>query len=603
MIVERDVTVTASDGVALATDVYRPDGDGPWPAVLLRTGYSKDGEFCLPQVALAESGRYAVVIQDVRGLGRSGGLHDLAVCDGPDGRDTVAWIVAQPWSDGRVVMAGASYLGLTQFAAAADRPDGLAAIIPTISGGPFDGFGYHSPGVVQLDMMLAWVVGCVLESQAERRGLDIRVPAVAAAAEATRHATAASDAVLRAVRTGEVANLGTAIAELTAATAARNAAFEAMWAVPLHELTAEIVRIVPWVGEWLAHPDPADGFWADRDHTRRLAGVDVPALHVGGWNDVFIRGTLRQYTALAARRGAAVQRLVVHPYGHTGPGRVGQVPLDLAKHPDPWMFGGSVVSPEPGLGTGFVDEVLAGGPPAGPPVSLYVMGTGEWRAEHEWPLARTTWRRLHLHSTGRAATDPDDGTLTEATPGDERPDRFRYDPRDPVPTRGGTTMGFGRQPGWFDQTDVEDRPDVLTYTTAPLVEDLEVTGACRVELTVSTSAVDTDFTARLVDVGAQALGICDGVTRLRFRPEAPGPVEPGSVQRVTIELSPTAYVFARGHRIRLQISSSNFPLIDPNPNTGRSALLDGEVVVAEQTVFHDGARPSALLLPVIPAAG
>lgn len=599
-----DLAVTAPDGVMLATDVHLPDGEGPWPAVLMRTGYGKDGELVGPNLALTNQG-CAVVLQDVRGLGASGGRHDLTADDGTDGAATIGWITEQPWSDGRVAMIGASYLGLTQWQAAAQAPAGLVAIAPTISGGVHDGYGFHSPGVVQLDMLIAWVIGCVLEDAEVRTGVRCVQPLVRAAAEATRNATDATSRLFELLRLGRFDDLGPAMAELGESTEARNAAFETLWAeVPLPDLVTAVADVLPWVVDWVRHADPADPYWTSRDHQRALGDVRLPTLQVGGWNDVFIRGTLRQFTAVAGN--GARHRLVIHPFGHTGPGRIGDVALDLPKYPDPWIFGGSVNAPAPDLGAAFFAEHLGTPAPAGggptAPISIYVMGADEWRDEHEWPLARTVTQRLHLDRRGGRGSD---GLLVSGRPeqlGKQHPDTFVYDPSDPVPTRGGTTMGFGRQPGQVDQSDVESRPDVLVFTTDLLPEPVEVTGHPRVRLLVSTTAADTDFTARLTDVDedGRSLGITDGVVRLRFRPGATGTVEPGSVQEAEIELSPTSYLFAAGHRIRLQVSSSNFPLFDPNPNTGGSLLLGDNPVAAVQTVFHDSTRPSYVELPTIP---
>ncbi|GAA3513527.1 CocE/NonD family hydrolase [Aeromicrobium panaciterrae] len=596
--------VVTKDGTKLATDVYIPEGAGPWPTILVRTGYGRDSEFIHPNLPLVDQYSYVVVSQDVRGLGGSSGRHELFHHDAADASDTLDWITSQQWSNGRVGMIGASYLGATQWLAAGTGHSALEVIAPTIVAGVFDGYGYHSPGVVQLDMLIAWVIGCVLESEADRASTTITVPQIRTAARAAADATDATSELLKILREQRMDDLPAAMQGVGAATVARNDAFEELWKLPLAKIATEVSRIVPWVAEWIKHPDPADGYWDTRDHTRTVQRVTIPAIHVGGWNDVFIRGTLRQYRTLTARSEDHSHRLVIHPFGHTGPGQIGQVPLEVAKHADPYAFGGSIVTPADGLLGDFIDAQLrgTGHSSTGAPVSIFVMGRNEWRDEQEWPLAREIWTKLHLRSDGEAAANSESGALSPTEPAEEHSDTFEYDPRDPVPSQGGTHMGFGRQPGFFDQSEVESRGDVLTYTSAPLKFDLEVTGHPYVELWAATSCVDTDFTARIVDVDpdGSTLGICDGVTRLRFRPDHPGLVEPGSVQQIRIEITPTSYVFAAGHRIRLQISSSNFPLFDPNPNTGGSLLVDGSTEVAHQIVYHDAERPSALHLPVIP---
>ena len=233
--------------------------------------------------------------------------------------------------------------------------------------------------------------------------------------------------------------------------------------------------------------------------------------------------------------------------------------------------------------------------------------SGGWREEHEWPLARTDWQKWYLHSNGDAPTSHGDGMLSVDAPGDEPPDRFDYDPDSPAPTIGGNTCCWPEIVPWgpMDQRPVEERPDVLCYSSPPLETDMEVTGPITVTLYASSSAPDTDFTAKLVDVYpfGCAVNIVDGIVRARYRegPTEPSPIEPGRVYEYRIDLGPTANVFRRGHRIRLEVSSSNFPHYDRNPNTGHEFGRDAEVRVAEQTVLHSEAYCSHVVLPVMPA--
>ena len=232
------------------------------------------------------------------------------------------------------------------------------------------------------------------------------------------------------------------------------------------------------------------------------------------------------------------------------------------------------------------------------------MGENVWRDEWEWPLARTQWTPLYLQSGGRANSVFGDGVLDFDAPFEKESfDQFQYDPANPVPSRGGTFVGMANEAGMLSQSDVETRDDVLVYTSARLNSALEVTGPIQAALWVSTSGVDTDFTAKLVDVEPDGVSynICDGVCRLRYQEQLNGR-ELTEPFKITIELTPTSYLFMAGHRVRLQVSSSNFPLIDINPNTGKSLLLDerNEMTVAEQTVFHDRDRASHIVLPVIP---
>jgi len=239
-----------------------------------------------------------------------------------------------------------------------------------------------------------------------------------------------------------------------------------------------------------------------------------------------------------------------------------------------------------------------------PPICLFVMGDNTWRDEHEWPLARTQWTRWYLHSDGQANGLGGNGQLTTDPPRDETADRFAYDPRDPVPTLGGCLSPYGLEPGIFDQRPVERRSDVLVFTSAPLEHDLEVTGPVALELWAASSARDTDFTAKLVDVwpDGRALNVCDGIVRARYRRSVATAslITPGVVYAYRIELTPTSNLFRGGHRIRVEVSSSNYPHRAPNPSTGQP--LDGAdaPVVAHQVVYHDARHPSAIILPVIP---
>ena len=241
------------------------------------------------------------------------------------------------------------------------------------------------------------------------------------------------------------------------------------------------------------------------------------------------------------------------------------------------------------------------------PLLLYIMGGGGWREEHEWPLARTDWQKWYLHSDGDAPTCHGDGLLSVEAPGDEPVDCFTYDPDSPVPTIGGNTCCWPEIVPWgpMDQRPVEERPDVLCYTSPPLDADMEMTGPIKVTLFASSSAPDTDFTAKLVDVYpfGCAVNIVDGIVRARYRegPTDPSPIEPGRIYEYKIDLGPTANVLRRGHRIRLEVSSSNFPHYDRNPNTGHEFGKDAQVRVAEQTVLHSDAYRSHVVLPVVRA--
>jgi putative CocE/NonD family hydrolase len=252
-----------------------------------------------------------------------------------------------------------------------------------------------------------------------------------------------------------------------------------------------------------------------------------------------------------------------------------------------------------GIDNGIVDE---------PPLRLFIMGVNEWRDEHEWPLARTDWQKWYLHSGGGANSVRGDGRLSTDEPADEQPDRFVYDPRFPVQTMGGANCCSSHIVPWgpYDQRNVEMRTDVLCYTSAPLERDMEVTGPIRAVLYASTDGPDTDWTVKLVDVSPDgyAMNLCDGILRARFHEgfESESLLEPNRIYRYEIDVAATGNLFLEGHRIRLEISSSNFPRFDRNPNTGNELGRDTEMRRARQTVYHDSDHPSHVLLPVIPAS-
>ncbi|MBC7237572.1 MAG: CocE/NonD family hydrolase, partial [Chloroflexi bacterium] len=335
--------------------------------------------------------------------------------------------------------------------------------------------------------------------------------------------------------------------------------------------------------------------------------IAVPAYHLGGWYDIFCGATLQNYIDMTkgaatddARRG---QKLIMGPWLH-GPlnSVVGEFDFGYRASDamvltyeimwrwfDHWLKGEE---------NGIMEE---------PPVRIFVMGLNRWRSENEWPLARTVYTPYYLHSDGAANTLHGDGTLSPLPPSDDEPtDHFLYDPRDPVPTRGGglCCSQSALPAGAFEQRPIEERRDVLVYTSAPLDADLEVTGPLRVILYAASSAVDTDWTAKLVDVcpSGRARNLADGILRARYRRglEQPSLLTPGQVEEYHIDLAATSNVFLRGHRIRLEISSSNFPRFERHSNTAKPVSREEQMVVAEQVVWHDAAHPSHIVLPVIP---
>jgi putative CocE/NonD family hydrolase len=573
--VERDVPVRMRDGTVLYADVYRPAAPGRYPAILLRTPYNKSfGRIAYLQLdpMRAASKGYALVIQDTRGRFHSEGEFYCFRHESDDGYDTVEWAAQQPWSDGNVGMYGASYMGATQWLAAVARPPHLRCIVPLITASDYhEGWTYQG-GAFELGFNMSWTLtNLVLANLAH-------FPLPADKASGLR-------------------------AELIRAADCMCTSFTHL---PLKDYPLfKEHNLAPYYDDWLAHPDD-DDYWRQWNIEDRHGQITVPALNVGGWYDIFLGGTLRNYLGMRQHGGsptAQQQRLIIGPWFHTTmwPNIAGEVDFGV-------MAQGLAIDLE-GIMLRWFDHWLKGidtGLLREPPVKLFVMGENVWRDEPEWPLARAQNTRYYFHSGGKANTLYGDGLLSPQPPGREPADYFLYDPRHPVPTRGGGLCCWpAAVPGGaYDQQGVEARPDVLVYSTPPLAQDVEVTGPIVVKLWAASSAPDTDFTAKLVDVAPSgyARNLTDGIIRARYRASAAKAtlIEPGKVYEYTIDLWATSNLFKASHRIRVEISSSNFPRFDRNPNTGHPFAQDAELRPAMQTILHDAEHPSHIVLPLVP---
>jgi len=571
LIVERAVTVPMRDGVSLRADIYRLEGDERRPTLLQRTPYGRRAD-AMNCMASAERG-FLVIAQDCRGCGASDGYHYPFREEFDDGYDSVEWSASLPWSNGNVGMWGGSYVGWTQWAAAATNPPSLKAIFPTLTFMDLYGDLLYPQGAMALGTQASWFLGAVAPTVLSK--LDL-------AAEKKERLSE------------EIAK---AIDGLSSGVTYR------LWPDLPFEVTT-IDEISRCYHDMIAHPRK-DAYWQEMDIRSRVSDLSVPAYHVGGWYDIFTHGTLANFQSLCndganprARRG---QKLIMGPWLH-GPAEnpVGEVDFGYAASDravgslaimwrwfDYWLDAKD---------NGIMDE---------PPIRIYVMGKNEWRNESEWPLARTCYEKWYLHSEGKANSLRGDGRLTTDGSLDEPADAFTYDPENPVPTRGGglCCSATSLRPGAFDQRSIEEREDVLVYTSAPFDEPFEITGPVSVKVWMSTSAPDTDVTAKLVDVYASgyARNLCDGTCRLALRDslETESPVPANTPVQATIDLAATSNVVLPGHRLRIEISSSNFPRFRANPNTGQS-LGRGEYKKAFQQVYHDAGHPSYVLLPVIP---
>ena len=572
--VETNVAATMRDGTTLYADVYRPDGPGPFPTILQRTPYDKTAALAsqmLDPMKAAKAG-FALVIQDTRGRFTSGGEFNCFVDDINDGYDTVEWAAAQPWSSGRVGMIGASYVGATQWLCAITRPPHLVAIAPNVTASNYHNGWTYQGGAFELGFNASWtLLQLTLANFKTHSGIK-SIPQ-ARQAELVKSVDSMTDAFLH---------------------------------LPLKDLPQLNGGLADYYFDWLAHPS-FDDYWKKLCIEDQHSNVSTPALNIGGWYDIFLGGTIRNY--LGMRKNAATeearngQKLIIGPWQHSsrGTSMAGSHYFGVAA--DSMALGLDEIHLRwfnqwlKGEDTGMLDE---------PPVRIFVMGDDVWRDENEWPLARAQTTSYYLHSGGNANTLHGDGSLSPEAPSDESPDVFLYNPANPVPTRGGQLCcnPYFASSGAFDQNEIEARSDVLVYSTPTLERDVEVTGPITVTLWAATSATDTDFTAKLVDVCEDgcARNLTDGIIRARYRESMSEPslVEPGRAYCYTIDLWATSNVFKAGHKIRLEISSSNFPRFDRNTNTGEVIAADTELKPAVQTILHDAAHPSHVSLPIVP---
>ncbi|MEV7890612.1 CocE/NonD family hydrolase [Streptomyces sp. NPDC002817] len=553
--IEFDVPAEMRDGTVLRADVYRPGGTGPWPVLLARLPYGKQTPMMgvvLDPLAAARRG-FMVVLQDTRGRFASEGEWEPWTYEGRDGYDTVRWVAALPGSNGSVGMIGGSYFGNTQWMAALSKPPELKAIAPMITwSDPDDGL-WTRGGAIELGITAPWTLLQGADTLMRRHRTDL-------------------DGLVSGV-TGLVRDLDGlprgGYGELPAGR------FPAFARHDLPELGYERSRREP---EWARSCTVAG------HHDE----VDLPTFQVGGWYDVFTQGTLDNFIAM--RRGGRSATLIMGPWTHTNwQHMVGDVNFGFAAHSDFMGMRGRVHDLQFDWFARTLGEGAALEPDTGT-VLLFVMGTNQWREEVEWPLSRAVDTDFHLRADGRLTREPPSAA--------EQAEEFTYDPMDPVPTTGGALLMTGDfRPGPLDQAAVEARADVLVFTSEPLAEDVEVTGRVRAVLFAATDGPSTDWVARLCDVDETGVSrnVTDGIVRVRA-------ATPGEAAEHVVDLWSTSIVFKAGHRIRVQITSSNFPRWDRNLNTGDPEESATSARTAGQQVFHDPARPSRIVLPVVPPA-
>ena len=559
--VETDVPVVMRDGTTLRADVYSPPAGGPYPCVVYRTPYGKTGRFGPGPLAdnIASRG-YIVAVQDIRGrFSSDGDFTPVYVREGrldaEDGFDTVQWAATLANCTGQVGVLGSSYPAALAWELAPTQPPALVAMC--VHGMVGDSRSVW-PGVGRLSMSVPWNM------------LDF-----------------ATDLHVRSGRHEGPLDLDDAY---------RLWEFEHgkwLWYLPVARIPdSRLSGVAAHWRHWLARQQ-YDTFGY---HTR-CSSIDVPVYHVGGWYDMCVGG-IDLYTTMleraATEQARRNQKLLVGPWSHDGVGasRVGD--LD---------FGPEAETTFADEASRWFDHWLKGkgdGIDVEPPVKLFVMGANRWRTEEEWPLARAEVTTLFLRSGGKANTPAGDGRLAREAPAEEPADSFVYDPRDPVPTLFVGPYAYGAP---FDQRVLDHRRDVLIYQSEPLREAIEVTGSVEVVLFAASSATDTDWTAKLVDAypDGRAFNISHALLRGRYREsfDAPRLLEPDRVYEYRFHLHPTSNLFRPGHRIRADISSSDFPNYDRNHNTGGNDWEEVELRPARQRVFHDANHASHLLLPTV----
>ena len=559
-----DQRIPMRDGVVLSGDVYLPVAQGPFPTILHRTPYESSAERWIEWAVGWAAQGYAVVCQDCRGKYESGGTFYAYANEGADGYDTVEWIGNQSWCNGKIGTWGRSYGALVQWLMAPEAASRLTCMAPHVITDDYFGEVAYIGGAFQL-----------------------------------AHAILA--AILYETSVSQIQGL---------ASASLFNSPDFYRRLPLIDMdVAAIGRPIQYWRDWLQH-QTFDDYWTSVSWAHQLDQIDLPVFQQSGWYDPYATAILRQGMHLRERAASAshraAQKMMIGPWAHSIPldSRLGEIDFgpnayvrirDLeSRWFDHWLKG---------IDTGFLDE---------PPISIFVMGENVWRHEHEWPLRRAQPTDFFLHSDGHANSLFGDGTLSQEPPRQEPPDRFDYDPTHPVWTVGGNNSLDSLTPravepiisGPVDQRAIERRDDVLVYTSAPLEGDLEVTGPVELVLYAASSAKDTDFTAKLIDVhpNGYAMNLAEGIVRARHRNgrDTSELLTPGEEVEYRIKLNPTSNLFKRGHRIRLDVSSSNFPRFNRNLNTEEDLATGTRIEIAHQTVLHSVDYPSRLILPVVP---
>lgn len=547
--VDKNVMIPMSDGIRLAADIYRPDASGKFPVIIVRTPYGKRNPNHKYEFAgrLFASQGFAFTVQDVRGKFDSEGVYYPYINESKDGYDTLEWAAKRDWSTGKIGTYGFSYWGSTQWLAAPTGSTRLKAMVPIVTAqDPYNRWIYN--GIFRINDVLVW------------------------------HYENAK----RYIRDSKEIDWDSAVQYL-----------------PLIRADNALGQDISYYNDWIKHPVPGP-YWDNIRVDDKVSKITAPALIIDGWYDYYLDSAIKDFNRMISNGGskeARMSRLIIGPWTHTSKSKFDDVDF--------------------GKSASFMQQVKAilgwfqywlkdedNGVADEDPIKIFIMGKNEWRSEKEWPLKRTKYVKYYLHSNGCANGIEGNGLLDTELPGKESSDQFIYDPANPVPSIGGTSIYGKSKPGPADQREIEIREDVLIYSTPPLKGDIEVTGPVSLILYAASSAKDTDFAATLVDVypDGKAINLKTGILRARFRNSLTKPsfLEKDKVYKLDLEIGATSILFKKGHRIRLQVSSSSFPEFGRNLNTGAPIGMTAKIEKAKQTIYHISKYPSYLLLPVIP---
>jgi putative CocE/NonD family hydrolase len=557
--IERHKAVPMRDGVSLYADVYMPAAPGKYPTIVTRTPYGSQRDAVHQNMMKFAQRGYAVVVQDVRGRYESDGKWEPFRDEAKDGYDTIEWAATQPFSNGKVATQGGSYLGHNQWQAASLNPPHLVAAFPSLASTNIYANWITMGGAFRLSFNYGWGV--------VRMPNRIMLPQYFHTENYTPEELKYANILMHLpLNDGDLQSAG---------------------------------AVVPHYRDWIKH-ESYDDYWKSISDEERFNKIDVPTYVSGGWFDIFVMGTINGYVGMKnegatpeARKGA---RMIIGPWGH-GPsqsfGEVDFTPAALVEQFETELS--------------FFDYHLKGIKNAietDKPVRLFYMGANQWRSETDWPIPGTKYQELYLGNNGNANSVRGKGTLSFTKPTKTSTDTYQYDPQSPVPTTGGNNCcGTPTPSGPRDQRPLEQREDVLVYTSEFLEKPLTIAGPVKMKLHAATDGPDTDWMIKLVDVHPNgfAMPVSEGILRAKFR-EGLDKIKlltPDKVYEYEIEMTGTANVFQPGHRIRVDITSSNFPQFDRNPNTGEPLGTSTKTRIAKQSIHFGGTEISHILLPVV----